>query len=612
MEKDIRSYILNRVKSPLMTVEQFNWDNLKGPRVSDLFSPYDLSELHNLATSLKLSAKTKEKINRIDQIMYSRGFKRFITGTNRLTYRFIEDTSFIAKVAYNNVGTTDAPREFRNQMVLKPFVPKIFDYTPDGVISIEERVEPITNREEFMSIAEDVYTLITEWLVGEYVFDDIGTDYFMNYGIRKGFGVVILDFPYMFKVDYGKLICAAKDKTGTTISGTCEGEIDYDDGFNKLYCTKCGAIYTARDLSKKVEEDKVLIKPNLGGLGKMFLNINISGGSKKVNNNEVVGNEFNTKIPNKPITPANDTAANFCVNGVNTNEKKEKPVVEEKKDEVEETDLGTPDSTEDFELNNDDEQEATYKKKDLESPFVVHDEDDKEFAEKGKNIKELTDEDINKIFSDSESAVNNIKAAIDKLPEEDLVEVVKHILKMITIETSDHNNIKIDHIKDDNSGVELKALMIDIYPEVQVGEQVIKLDEDSTLTVALSVPYIVDLINNSEGFIASNDKNAKYTGFVDYAGTILNKKDIDQNINNENAFVLIGENGNYLTDAFGNILCITKIDNKPVSNVSLISNSRMAMLNSSNQNNDQHTGYKKETKNLKPGAVASNAVTEEE
>jgi hypothetical protein len=260
----------------MTTVEKFNWDNLRAPFISELFSPYDLQELHYLATSVKMSSKTKEKIQRIDKIMMSRGFTRFISGTNRLTYRFIEDTSFIAKVAYNNIGTQDAPREFQNQMVLKPFVPKVFEYTPDGVLSIQERVEPITNREEFMSVAEDVYTLITEFLLGEYVFDDIGSNYFMNYGIRKGFGVVILDFPYMFKVDYGKLICAAKDPT--TISGTCEGEIDYDDGFNELHCTKCGAIYTAKDLGKRIEDEKVMIRPTQGGLEMFgqFINLNLS------------------------------------------------------------------------------------------------------------------------------------------------------------------------------------------------------------------------------------------------------------------------------------------------------------------------------------------------
>lgn len=39
---------------------------------------------------------------------------------------------------------------------------------------------------------------------------------------------------------------------------TCGGELDYDDGFNNLICTKCGRQYHARDL-KKAEKDQLII-----------------------------------------------------------------------------------------------------------------------------------------------------------------------------------------------------------------------------------------------------------------------------------------------------------------------------------------------------------------
>lgn len=39
----------------------------------------------------------------------------------------------------------------------------------------------------------------------------------------------------------------------------CGGEIDYDEGFNHLICTKCGTEYFARDLSKKGDNKKVLV-----------------------------------------------------------------------------------------------------------------------------------------------------------------------------------------------------------------------------------------------------------------------------------------------------------------------------------------------------------------
>jgi hypothetical protein len=77
--------------------------------------------------------------------------------------------------------------------------------------------------------------------------EDIGTNFFMNWGIRKGFGPVILDYPYTYKVDIQKLKCTHVDKyTGIE----CDGLIDYDIGFNTLVCEKCGTRYTARELGK--------------------------------------------------------------------------------------------------------------------------------------------------------------------------------------------------------------------------------------------------------------------------------------------------------------------------------------------------------------------------
>ena len=95
------------------------------------------------------------------------------------------------KVAYDDIGLGDNPREFINQQYLKPFCTKVFEVSQNGVLAIVERVNPITNREEFLSVAEDVFTLLTEYIIGEYVMDDIGTKYFMNYGLRKGFGPVL-------------------------------------------------------------------------------------------------------------------------------------------------------------------------------------------------------------------------------------------------------------------------------------------------------------------------------------------------------------------------------------------------------------------------------------
>ena len=75
--------------------------------------------------------------------------------------------------------------------------------------------------------------------------------------IRYNHGPVLLDYPYIYKLDGAKLYCSKKD----LITGIpCNGEIDYDEGFNSLICTKCGKRYLATDLRDNSVDNKIIIK----------------------------------------------------------------------------------------------------------------------------------------------------------------------------------------------------------------------------------------------------------------------------------------------------------------------------------------------------------------
>lgn len=295
-----RDYLLNRLKSKSVTVDEFNFDKLQAPPLLSLLTPTDVGDLYTIASSVKYSAKPDLKYKMINQVMNRRGFQKLSAGTNRICYRFLDDNSFVAKVAYDNIGRGDNPAEFRNQFLLKPFVTKIFEVSPCGTVGLAERVNPITSREEFITVADDIFTLITQFIIGEYVMADIGSHYFMNYGIRTGFGCVLLDFPYLFKIDPKKLFCAKPDPT--SITGCCDGEIDYDDGFNKLICTKCGAMYRAKELELDITKTGNIVIREGGG---KIMKINISGGSLGIESKEIiVGDNRNNKVKvnfNKPM-----------------------------------------------------------------------------------------------------------------------------------------------------------------------------------------------------------------------------------------------------------------------------------------------------------------------
>lgn len=288
-----RSYILDRIRSKKTSIEEFNYDKLEAPPLSWFFSPFDIQELNNIARSIRYSAKPQARYEAINKVCNRCGLVKFAAGTNRVVYRHPEFQDILFKIAADDVGLNDNPAEYRNQFLLKPFVAKTFEISPCGTVAIVERVNPITSREEYISVADDVFELITEWLIGKYVLADIGTKFFMNIGIRANFGVVLLDYPYVYELDGNKIFCRKPDPTSPT--GICDGEIDYDDGFNFLRCTKCGAVYKAKELEKKIKDNEIIVERE----GEIKMKITAKGGSKNVNmtvETEGIGNDNFMKV----------------------------------------------------------------------------------------------------------------------------------------------------------------------------------------------------------------------------------------------------------------------------------------------------------------------------
>ena len=242
-----RDEILRNMLSRSVTPDEFNFDHMVAPPVEYFLHPQDIQDLTYLANSIKYNAKIDYKYKAIDQILKNRGFVLLGRGTNRVVYRYLENNTICLKVAVDHVGCSDNPHEFINQEYLKPFVSKIFSYDPSGTIAVAERVHPISTREEFVHYANGIYDLITKWFIGKYVVNDIGSKFFMNWGIRYSTGLpVLLDYPYFYLLDISKAKCMSILEDGTI----CGGDIDYDDGYNFLKCTKCGRNYKAAELAK--------------------------------------------------------------------------------------------------------------------------------------------------------------------------------------------------------------------------------------------------------------------------------------------------------------------------------------------------------------------------
>ena len=248
--------ILDVFRSKQYDPLEFHFDNLMIPNMYYYLSQQDIDALRMIATSVEFASKIDKKYEAIDNIMRNRGFKRFSAGTNRVVYRHLEDTRFLAKIAVDKVGMQDNPLEYRNQFLLKPFVAKMFQISSCGTVGFAERVLPIKRKAEFREVASDIFDILIHKILGKYVVEDVGTQYFINWGIRYGFGPVLLDYPYVYELDGNKLYCTNIDSRTGCI---CNGEIDYDAGFNKLICTKCGKKYYATDLQNNDKYAKINI-----------------------------------------------------------------------------------------------------------------------------------------------------------------------------------------------------------------------------------------------------------------------------------------------------------------------------------------------------------------
>ena len=233
------------------TLEEL-FESIEGPCVYNFFTDDELALIKKIIFDRKDKA-FKKKFQKLDAIVKPKGFKRSGCGTNRVVYEPLDDNAtFCIKIALDRAGSKNNPDEIVNQKYLKPFVAKCFDISQDGNVGIFERVVPIENLYQMWSVREDIYKIM-ETIVGRFIIDDFGTKAFKNWGLRKGFGPVLLDYADMYILDPKILYCTHTLNLDTTEQ--CRGELDYDAGFNNIICLKCGGIHMAsefKDGRKKI------------------------------------------------------------------------------------------------------------------------------------------------------------------------------------------------------------------------------------------------------------------------------------------------------------------------------------------------------------------------
>ena len=619
-----RNYILDRLRSKRTSIEEFNYDQLQAPPLSMFLSPFDIQELNAIARSLRYSAKPEIRYQEIDKVMRRRGLVKFAAGTNRVVYRHPEFQDILIKVASDAVGLGDNPAEYRNQFLLKPFVAKCFEISPCGTVGIFERVNPITSREEFLSVADDVFELLNEWIIGKYIVADCGSKFFMNFGVRRGFGIVLLDYPYVYELDGNLLYCRKPDPMSQ--SGKCDGVIDYDDGYNFLKCTKCGATYKAKELEIKIKDKELIVEQK----GEIKMKIKVSGGSNNVNTVVTTGEEFNnsnfkdTKKVTPKTTKAVEKEATVECKIAKEEENKnktiiEKAVIEEASKPINKSVNGVNTGIKSaVEISEDIKEKALAEKQEREEEI---DTEDTPVMKINRAIR-LINEAIGEIDLDSvkNDRINDIIMAIVNNVQS--VSVFNSLMKgasYVYDEIEDEEEYKamvmdenlIDLVKSSyNFKAEVKSYSVDennnliIKYDVNVGlayeRGMFEEPEDYTVALTDSDDSEYEIIINNEDFVPAvvgeenienlNEDNDEdddtsdepleaYTGMSFYDGAVVDINTIFPSQKSKEIIVAVDSEGNYLTTDGNKIIAIDIIDDKNVNDSSIVSKEWLDSVN---------------------------------
>ena len=238
-----------------------DWDKMSKPPLTTYVPAPIIDQLRSIVNNVKLMNNPSKKYELVNELFATIGLKPLASGTNRRTFYCTYDPTVVIKIASDRVGKSDNLSEFTLQKLIKPFCTKSFDVTPDGVVALVERVETMKEADFKKVYASDVFDFTFEILRRGYVMEDIGGNFYKNWGIRFGFGPVILDYPYIFELDWTKLRCSHKDvHTGYLCDGYLD--YDYDKGMSEIICTKCGTRYTAKYLARRIEAKTLLEKIN--------------------------------------------------------------------------------------------------------------------------------------------------------------------------------------------------------------------------------------------------------------------------------------------------------------------------------------------------------------
>lgn len=191
-----------------------------------------------------------EKNQYIKELLRSNNipFNALGSGTNRMA---VQIDGYAVKIALDKDGMIDNRREMLYTRQLQPYVVKVYESTPNGLIAVTEFVEIFTLNELHQHSDEmmEILSIISE----QFLIGDVGITgkNYVNWGTRNDGTICILDFAYIYSVRYNIFSCGCDDSS----------ILRYDSKFVNLICPLCGRKYTfgevRRKITKKQQEEEI-------------------------------------------------------------------------------------------------------------------------------------------------------------------------------------------------------------------------------------------------------------------------------------------------------------------------------------------------------------------
>lgn len=209
--------------------------------ILELFTPELCLEI--LKVTLIGNVNTNVRSVYIKELLkeYNIKFTSLGSGTNRMAVLI---DGYAVKIALDSDGMIDNKREFLYTKQLQPYVVKVYECLPTGLISVTEYINVFTLQDyhENQDEMKDILKIISnQFLIG-----DVGvtTKNYTNWGTRSDGSLCILDFAYIYSVKFNIFSCTC-DETSL---------LRYDDNFVNFICPSCGRKYTFGDIRRKISK----------------------------------------------------------------------------------------------------------------------------------------------------------------------------------------------------------------------------------------------------------------------------------------------------------------------------------------------------------------------